>query len=81
MKVIKNTKKIVCDMPGCHQNADFFIKKSEEVSDGESLKLCKQCAKETYQSFKSWRYYIILILSVKWIFKYFTVDNDCKQCV
>ncbi len=50
MKVIKNTKKIVCDMAGCHQNAEFFIKKNEEVGDGESLKLCKQCAKETYQS-------------------------------
>ncbi len=56
MKVIKNTKKIVCDMPGCQAYADYFIKKSEEVSDGESLKLCKQCAKETYQSLLNYFY-------------------------
>ncbi len=50
MIVEKNKTNIVCDISGCNEIAKFKIKKTMETNDGESLKLCENCAKEIYQN-------------------------------
>ena len=45
--IIKKCKtQIVCDVNGCNNQAEFFIKKEEDSIDYYSLKLCKNCAME-----------------------------------
>ncbi len=50
MIVEKCKTKIVCDVSGCNDMAKFLIKKTAETSNGESVKLCDNCAKELYQT-------------------------------
>ena len=53
MKVIKTTKNIVCDVNGCNQKAYYFVKHSADDSDYDSLKICKDCAKELVKTLQS----------------------------
>ncbi len=50
MIVEKTKTKIVCDVSGCNNLAKFLIKKTNETSNAESIKLCDNCAKELYKS-------------------------------
>ncbi len=56
MTIQKSNAKIVCDISGCNNVATYLIKKNNEVSDGESLKLCEDCAKTLCKSLNN--YYI-----------------------
>ncbi len=39
----KAPQKIVCDMKGCVNTADYYIRIKGAVNDGEAIKLCKHC--------------------------------------
>ena len=45
MKIFKCNNQITCDIKGCIDLASFYIKKDEFSSDGDALKICKNCAK------------------------------------
>ncbi len=44
MIIKRSSAPIVCDVCGCNNKADFFIKSTENESDFYSVKLCKSCA-------------------------------------
>ena len=44
MKVVKCNEKIVCDISGCSNVANYFLKKNESDKNYDSLKLCANCA-------------------------------------
>lgn len=44
MIIKKSSTPIVCDMGGCKNKADYFIKIDSGASDYDSFKLCKDCA-------------------------------------
>ena len=44
MIIKRSSTDIVCDVCGCSNKADFFIKSTDGESDFYSLKLCKDCA-------------------------------------
>ena len=46
MVIKKCTKSIACDICGCGNKADIFIKKDNDSNDYYSLKLCSDCAEE-----------------------------------
>lgn len=46
MEIVEIKNHIVCDMEGCRNEADYYIKNSQSVSNYYSLKLCKDCAKK-----------------------------------
>ena len=46
MVINKCTKQIACDICGCKNKADYFIKKDKDSSDYYSLKLCNTCIEE-----------------------------------
>jgi hypothetical protein len=54
MTILKSNAKIVCDISGCSNVATYLIKKNNEVSDGESLKLCDECAKTLCKSLNNY---------------------------
>lgn len=43
VKKVKTTVK--CDVFGCTNTAEYFVKKSEKTYDGDSVMLCAECAK------------------------------------
>lgn len=50
MKIVKNTAKIVCDVKGCSEIADYRL--IMDVDDYDSTCLCKKCLKEFYAEAK-----------------------------
>lgn len=45
MQLHKENVKIVCDVTGCGKIAKYFIKKDNNTSISDSLKLCPSCSK------------------------------------
>ena len=43
LKIEKPAIDVVCDVSGCGKVAEYFIKRTDASSDGDSLKLCPDC--------------------------------------
>lgn len=50
MKITKCNVPITCDVKGCSNLTEFYVKKDELSSDSDALKLCKNCAKSLLKS-------------------------------
>ena len=50
MKLFKCNDKITCDIKGCSNLSQYYVKKEENCSDSDALKICKDCAKKLYKS-------------------------------
>ena len=49
MEIVECKNHIVCDMGGCRNQAKYFIKNGDSVSDYYAIKLCEDCAKKLYK--------------------------------